>query len=373
MATTQAESKILPLTSARFFAALYVMLYHSVPTIPSQGNPHGVLTRIIGLGYVGVPFFFLLSGFILCIVYLKNSTTIDKREFYLARFARIYPLFLAAMMLDLPRFIHFKRYIAHQSWGQIFGVFLATASLVQAWSVDLLGLNQPGWSLSAEAFFYLLFPFIGVALWRMSGKFTWPFALLTYLVGTRLLWFIFHTNGSIPWQRFNPLEHLYAFVLGICLAKLFLWIGAAPARSQAFRRWAPWILVGSATAFLAVPILDLRVPELLMQHGILIPLFALVLLALASGNAVISTLFSAKWLVVLGEASFAIYLIHFPMNLIMRRFIERYDMPAYLIYVVLTIALSVASLYWLETPARRWILKKEWRHSVETAATSVLA
>ena len=130
MATTQAESKILPLTSARFFAALYVMLFHSVPTIPSQGNPHGVLTRIIGLGYVGVPFFFLLSGFILAIVYLKNSTPIDKRKFYLARFARIYPLYpggngAGSSALSLHPEIHQRIRVGDIS----IGVLLATGGL----------------------------------------------------------------------------------------------------------------------------------------------------------------------------------------------------------------------------------------------------
>lgn len=372
MATTQAESKILPLTSARFFAALYVMLYHSIPLIPSQRGHHGALKRIIGLGYVAVPFFFLLSGFILAVVYLKNSTTVDKRKFYLARFARIYPLYLAAMLLDLPHFLYVQRYIKHQSWEQTIGVLVATGSLAQAWFVNLQGLNPPGWSLSAEAFFYLLFPFIGVALWRMSGKFVWPFAILIY-AGTLLGRFISHANGSTPRQPYNPLEHLYAFVLGICLAKLFVWIGAAAVRSQTLRRWAPWLLMGSFAAFLAIPILDLPVPELLLKHGILMPLFALILLAFASGNVVISTLFSANWLVMLGEASFAVYLIHFPINSIMRYSIERYGMPVYLIYVALTIGLSVASLYWLETPARRWILDKERVRSLETEATSVLA
>jgi peptidoglycan/LPS O-acetylase OafA/YrhL len=371
MANTQAEPKILPLTSARFFVALYVMLYHSVPIIPSQHGRHGALTRIIGLGYIGVPFFFLLSGFILAIVYLKNSTTINKRKFYLARFARIYPLYLMATLLDLPHFLYTQKYVTHRSWEYSLGMVVATGGLIQAWFPSLQGLNPPGWSLSAEAFFYLLFPFIGAALWRMRGKFMGIFAILMYVAGTVLVRFISVADGTMPRQTFNPLGHLYAFVLGICLARLFVWIGADSTRSQTLRRWAPWLLVGSVAAFLAIPILNLPIPELLMQHGVLIPLFALALLALASGNALIFRFFSINWLVVLGEASFALYLIHSPLDSIMRRPIQQYDIPAYLIYIALTIGLSVASLYGLETPAKRWILDKE-RARLETAVTSVL-
>ena len=374
MTTTWVKPKILPLTSVRFFAALYVMLFHTVPGIPSHTGQHGMVSRTLALGYVGVSFFFLLSGFILAVVYLRNNPTVDKRKFYLARFARIYPLYLTAILLDFPHFLYTQRHITHQSWFHSISALVATGGLVQVWFTDLQGLNQPGWSLSAEAFFYLLFPFIGAALWRMRGRMMWPFVILVYAGGTLLVRIISTTNVSLQQQASSPLEHLYTFVLGICLAKFFLWIDEDTARSHVLQRYAPWLLVGGLATFLAVPAFDLPISEMQLQHGILVPLFAMILLAFASGNAVISTLFSVNWLVVLGEASFALYLIHVPLYTIMRHRIERYDMPAFLIYVAMTIGLSVASSHWLETPARRWILERERVvHSLDTEAKSVMA
>lgn len=373
MANTQARPKILPLTSIRFFAALYVMLFHSVPTIPSQSDHHGVLARILMLGNIAVPFFFLLSGFILAIVYLANSTAIDKHKFYLARFARIYPMYVAAMLLDLPHFLYTQRYVTHETWRHTGAVILTAIALMQAWFVSLLGLNPPGWSLSAEAFFYLLFPFIGTIVWRMRERMLLPFAVFVYIGGTLLVQIISYTNVGWWQQACSPLEHLYTFVLGICVAKLFVWIGADEVRSRTLQRHAPLLLLGSLAAFFAVPIFEIPVREQLLQHGVEMPLFALILLALASGNVVLSTLFSANWLVVLGEASFALYLIHVPLNSFMRRPIERYGMPAFLIYVALTIGLSVACIQWLETPARRWIMEKERTRRLKTEATSVMA
>jgi peptidoglycan/LPS O-acetylase OafA/YrhL len=67
---------------------------------------------------------------------------------------------------------------------------------------------------------------------------------------------------------------------------------------------------------------------------------------------------SAKWLLVLGEASFALYLIHMPLYTIMRRLIEGLGGAGLLLYLVTCIGLSVASIYWLEIPARRWILDR---------------
>ena len=369
MATTRVKPKILPLTSARFFAALYVMLFH---TAPWQNGRYGIISRILGLGYISVSFFFLLSGFILAVVYLENSPTIDRRKFYLARFARIYPVYLAALLLDLPHFLYTERYITHRSWEQTISVILATGGLIQAWfTTDLQGLNHPGWSLSVEALFYLLFPLIGAAVWRMRSGLMSLFAILTYVGGTLLVNYCSRTSLSPRQQAYSPLEHFYAFVLGICLAKFFVWIGADTVRSQALQRYAPWLLAGSLAAFLTIPAFELPISEMLLQHGVLIPLFALTLLAFSSGNEVISTLFSAKWLVVLGEASFALYLIHMPLHTILRHPIERYGMPVFLIYFSMTIGLSVASIYWLEIPARRWILEKERVRSLETEAASV--
>ena len=192
--TAWVKPRILPLTSVRFFAALYVMLFHTVPRIPSQTGQHGMVARTVALGYVGVSFLFLLSGFILAFVYLRNLPTVDKRKFYLARFARIYPLYLTAILLDFPHFLYTQRHITHQSWVHSISVLVATGGLVQVWFSDLQGLNQPGWSLSVEAFFYLLFPFIGAALWRIRGRLLWPFAILVYAGGTLLVRIISTTN-----------------------------------------------------------------------------------------------------------------------------------------------------------------------------------
>lgn len=64
--------KILPLTSARFFAALYVVLYHTALGVPSLRKYGGAFRRVIEMGNISVSFFFMLAGFILALVYLKR-------------------------------------------------------------------------------------------------------------------------------------------------------------------------------------------------------------------------------------------------------------------------------------------------------------
>src|SRR5580698_8802877 len=90
---------IRSLTGARFVAALLVVCFHFVPLAP------GWVNSILRNGYLGVPFFFVLSGFILTYNYASDpQQRIVARSFWMARFARIYPIYLVALVLSLPFF-----------------------------------------------------------------------------------------------------------------------------------------------------------------------------------------------------------------------------------------------------------------------------
>jgi peptidoglycan/LPS O-acetylase OafA/YrhL len=109
------------------------------------------------LGYLGVSFFFVLSGFIL--VYVYSGRQIQKRRFWQARFARIYPVYLFSLIVSIPALIMFSPMTrqAHLT----FLALTANPLLLEAWFPRLLFTwNPAAWSLSAEAFFYLVFPFV---------------------------------------------------------------------------------------------------------------------------------------------------------------------------------------------------------------------
>lgn len=370
MPPSPGKPKILPLTSARFFAALYVMLYHTFPRTSGAGPLHAWVLKVVGLGYISVSFFFMLSGFILAVVYLRGNRPVNKRRFFVARFARIYPLYLAAMLLDLPHYLYTQLKILHGNPGHILAETLATAGLVQAW-LNKCGLNPPGWSLSTEVFFYVCFPFIGMALWKMRGWLALTFSILIYVAGLQLVVVL-----DRSWDRdrlsYFPFPHLFLFVLGILLAKFFVWIGESQQRSSRLAAVSPFLLFFCAIGLLVVPTFKSGFHQTLV-HGSLAPLFAVAILAFASGNNLISRIFSAPWLVVLGEASYGLYLLHYPVYSILRRLIERGGTPLLLLYLIGTIGLSVVSYYWLEVPARRWILAKEQVRTIETAVTSSLS
>ena len=130
-----------------------MVLFHAYPGfIRRYPLPHALET-FLSHGYLAVGLFFLLSGFILAYTYDGNIDGHANRvRFWEARFARIYPVYLLSLVM------------AFAFAGELaLGTRAAVVAMVQAWNPfnpDMAGAwNYPAWTLSAEAFFYICFPF----------------------------------------------------------------------------------------------------------------------------------------------------------------------------------------------------------------------
>jgi peptidoglycan/LPS O-acetylase OafA/YrhL len=115
--------------------------------------------KILSNGYLGVSFFFVLSGFILAYNYRSPLPTWSaKKAFFLARFARLYPAYIVTL---LASFFIGSRYVESVSMGAI-----PQFVLLQAWipyTASFQYWNTPGWTLSVQALFYISFP-LAIAL-----------------------------------------------------------------------------------------------------------------------------------------------------------------------------------------------------------------
>jgi len=169
-AGSDAAPELPALTSLRGIAALVVVLFHSsfLAFNYAGGGPPWIWRR----GYLAVDLFFLLSGFILTHVYgrrvagKKSWNTIGR--FFWARFCRIYPasLFTAAIFvlqyatgrLPFPSGVSFKAQL------------IATLLLMQVPWLDEVVINGPSWSISAECYAYLLFPFVVPTICRLRAR-----------------------------------------------------------------------------------------------------------------------------------------------------------------------------------------------------------
>ena len=341
--------RIEPLTSLRFFAAAYVVFYHTWPAVL------GSRPDLFGFGYISVSFFFTLSGYILAVVYLRRERRFDTRQFYVARFARIYPLFFATLIFGTPQLLmaRMEKYGAGVAMVKTALTFFGNMVMLQAWILQLFGIDNPNWSLAVETVFYVLFPFVGVYVWRTFsnlGRATAGFVTI-YLVAMAIVYLCNSSTLSLDVVTFNPLLHLSVFFCGILIARIQLCMQET---TRSFiRRHAILMALACFALFLAITRLNL--PMALLNDGLLVPLFAGVLLTFSAGNRAIEAMFSRPWLVLLGESSYAVYLIHFPLRDYFVLAGWLHSLLSYVAFLATVLALSIASYKFLEAPARRAI------------------
>lgn len=359
---------IKALTSIRFFAALHVALYHFVRPFSLWGPFEGAM----GAGYIGVSFFFVLSGFIL--TYSRAHEYEHGRglasKFWIARFARVYPVYLVSMIL--------AAYVNRSQFHPKFHIlaYLADLVMLQSWSIRMVAFfNVPAWSLSCEAFFYLVFPFIFLRLRPSSFKKgmlalagIWMLALAVPLL---CVWIYplpsWHESASaaavggaeVFRVRRLPLLALPQFLAGISLGWLYL-------RFPPSRKAASLLASAGVVTLAAILMLADHLPLILLHNGLLIPVFGLLLLGLGQPNW-LSRILSNPVLVLLGEASYALYLTHFLFNDWSRQIFGHHDTIVDALWkLAVTIPLSVVLHLYVERPCRRLIL--QWwsrRHPAE--------
>jgi peptidoglycan/LPS O-acetylase OafA/YrhL len=309
------------LTSLRWFAAVLVFGTHfaglALAANTLTHKPTGlqrVLNDTISRGGpVGVSCFFLLSGFVLAWSARPDDTA---RSFLRRRFAKIYPLHLLIAALAA---------LALSGAGQLPGPrqIVANLFLVQSWSPSQsysLSLNPVTWSLSCEAFFYLVFPWVIGGMVRAKTSSLRLLVLLSFAVTM----FLPAVVGRVFTLNYAPGKDLvptapyggdftgwFANVFpGMRLAEFLAGIAIA----QLVRRGAwPRVPVGAALAVMAVGYgIDLRLGGYAqLVAGVEIPLAILVAsLAGADLSGAWSPLRSRRT-VWLGEVSFAFYMVHF--------------------------------------------------------------
>ena len=351
------KQPIHALTGLRFVAAFMIVLTH-FGTPPSPPFVHNVLAH----GFVAVTLFFILSGFILTYSYLDREGNLNtsKRNFWVARFARIYPVYLLGFVIYAPLAWQEIAEIAGKSasspWIET-GVFaVAALTLLQSWSsLAVLVWNPPAWSLSAEAFFYLLFPFVAPAILRLSPR---------GLVAAGLVFWIASLAGplapvvSTHYDRnffmFNPLLRLPEFLLGIVLGKFWM-----TRKRGDFDRYAPYVAIGSALVLLVF--LSLGARESVFLNGATAPPMMALIYSLACGRGLLARLLATKPMVLLGEASYSLYLLHWPLWVAITYYLvnhlERFQKgPSHFVACVLPIiALSILAFKFIEHPANRFL------------------
>lgn len=364
-------------TGLRFFAALSVVAYHFY-CAPCQPAVPEFLGKLFHAGFTTVSLFFVLSGFILAYNYLGEwgGFVGTAREFYRARFARIYPIYLLALAVDIPLFLRTVHQAAPAvTSGELARICVSTLTLTQSW-FDLTTRptwNLMAWTLSIEALFYAVFPFLGPWLARQSSRRLLGAAVALWLLGTTPfvsadLAAKLDTDGALPlmaqalraWSQYPawllPVARLHEFVIGICLGLLFC--RRAPGGSHAVRTAG---LLATCAALATVIILLPPYPSLAVQMGVLVPLFALSIWLLARGVSGNGLMLGTRPLVLLGGGSYSLYLLHgslmsYALAVNTRTLALPHNLVA-LLLAPLAVGLSLLLFLRVEEPARHWLRK----------------
>lgn len=346
----RSSGKGLPaLTGIRFLAASYVVAFHSLPWLEKKIALPVPVRTFLGNGYLAVSLFFILSGFILTYSYhAKIIGRANRHKFWEARFARIYPVYLLSLLLAW----WFER-------GLSLKAKLAVLAMVQAWNPrapELTGAwNYPAWSLSIEILFYLCFPFLLPAMMKLSDR------ALPWLIGVLALTSVFlftpirglgvlDRNSLLNSYTPLPVLRIPEFILGMA-------IGLELVRNEEKRGSEGNKGSGVVTVVAAfAAVLLLSCPLGPWVSLVTIP-FSMLVYQLAVGKTTLANLLSSQLMVLLGSASYAVYLLQFPVRSWVRLAFSHLPEPWRSLSAPLTIVIlvlfSLLVFYLWEEPWRR--------------------
>ncbi|RKG93546.1 acyltransferase family protein [Corallococcus terminator] len=360
------------LTGLRFLAAAHIGAYHLYHMVFTGTEAPPGLHGLLDSGYVSVGFFFVLSGFILGYHHLERppDTREVRKAFWVARFARVYPLYALGLVLAAPAF--FKG--LHAAWveapGELWrldGALVLAPLLMQSWVPwTALAWNGAGWSLAVEAVFYAVFPFLAVRLGQTGPRALMlgagvAYALALVLPVLYLLVDPDHTTASSyhsgPWMRalrFNPVARLPEFILGLFAGRYFL------LRADTAPRPRPVVLMALGVVILAALMASTSLPFPLMHNGLLAPVFAALLVLLPRSQGFVARVLASRPFCFLGEASYSLYILHMPLLFTWKSVMKRLEVSttsvgAVVVLTVGVLVLCVLAHQWVEKPARRWI------------------
>lgn len=299
----KAEGEILPLTGLRFVAAFYVFLLHMQVRWEPAETPF--FANILGQGGVGMSLFFVLSGFVL--TYRYGDGPFEIKDYLINRFARIYPIYFVIAVIMLPWFgltLQTDSFgEAIRSFGQAAFLVFADTFLLQAWFPRLFHLwnNTGSWSISVEAFFYLMFPLILPYLVRLCRKrlvivMTVAYALAV-IPGVSAKLFIDWPNIMFYSM---PIFRLPEFVIGICVCLLV--------RHGLWKSRNAWWQAAALAVLLVYLGFAGNLMHLYIGHNwIVLPVIAFVIGSLSTGGGWLAAILSTRVFLWLGKISYSFY------------------------------------------------------------------
>ncbi len=350
--------QIPQLTFTRFLAGVsIVILHYGLYTWPISSD---LVFPILGKSISAVSYFFILSGFILVVSSAKNGELIPEVKtsaFWKKRAARILPVYIFSVLLFLA--INF-RYdpsipLKWQTQSYVYSLFL-----LQSWKYKMaLDINYPSWTLSVEALFYFIFPWVYSNLVSLTNKRLIIVSVAAWIINSYVHVSLMEENVPHNFYMYFPLLHVATFITGICSGILFIrnyaWL-SGNGKTYLFSISGLALLFMIFTAYKNWDFYNYQ------HNGLLSPFFILMFYSLAVMKGPIVTLFSSKPFVFLGDISYSIYLFQYPVLQICQKYIPglkgKESKDIFFIYLLILIVFSALIYVFLEKPVRKFFTSR---------------
>lgn len=330
------------LLAARFPFALAVVIAHWLVMTGGVTGENPVLVYAAA----AVPMFFCLSGFVLVLRYVNDKPQpFPWAEYCAARVARLYPVYILALVISAP--VAFDAVEAARVEGvHLQEALYLTPFMLQAWDADVAVLwNGPAWSLSVEAFMYVLFPIQVCLARRIAGGDLWCLGVAACAAVV--------SGACMAPENFahHPLGHWVTFSLGAVLAVRRRELQACIGVRQSTALW----LLLALEAFALQPALECPAPA--QRLAVAAGSGALVLLLSRST----ASLPERQWAQRLGLSSYALYLLHVPIAQKLVHEVMHDEMPQFVampLFVVGSVCAALAVQAKFEAPFDRRIRRR---------------
>jgi peptidoglycan/LPS O-acetylase OafA/YrhL len=341
------------LEGLRACAVVLVLLYHA--SVPGFGG-----------GYVGVDVFFVLSGFLITGLLLREVTrsgTISLPSFYARRARRLLPASALVLLVTVvASVVLLPRLQVPDVSGDAAAAALYVSNLrFAAQATDYLQADlAPSpllhfWSLGVEEQFYLFWPAIVLLVTRGRGDAARRIGIAAAVIGIASfglsLWL---TEANAPWAFFSLPTRAWELGLGALLAIGATRLARLPTGLAAVAAWVGLAMVGASGV-----VLDTATP--FPGTAALLPTLGSALVI--AGGFRQTALAPGRWLSMaaprfLGRISYSLYLWHWPVLVLPAAALDaRLPWWARGALVLVAIGLAAATQHWVEDPLRhgRWI------------------
>lgn len=337
--------------AVRALAVALVVLYHA--NIPGV---HG--------GFLGVDVFFVVSGFVITNVLLRERASKGTNSipgFYARRIRRILPAATIVLIATIFATYHWLSFITgavNANDAKYVAAFIGNFHFATI-GTQYFTANQPPstlqqyWSLAVEEQFYLLWPVLFLLLtlpWKAFSSVGRLVSTLSLIIGVSLAWSIIETSQNEVWAFFSPLTRAWELALGALLAVL-----GPHLRGRSPRFGVALAAIGVVTVLLCTWFYTTA--TLWPGAAVIVPVVGTGMI-IAGGSlrgpdtfGPFANFAPLQWF---GNISYSLYLVHWPVIAIATQYaIAPLPLHSEIELVALSVALSALLYYAVENPIRR--------------------